>query len=209
MEANMKCLCKGLQLSNGSAQSLINEKGESFCAELDKNMKTGRTMLKTGTSIKETSKSREMSQKQFRGREVQVAILRNNQLQMCKAGSSQADSVPPAKGLKAMWYYMLKHNWKCHVSMRQADVTMACINSLKTTWSNPPALPSACRTSAGSRACLQHSVLVMGHTSREKPKGSKECEEGGLQSTSETTRASSSREGWEKGVPGEIVLSST
>lgn len=111
---------------------------------------------------------------------------------MYQAGNSQADSTPPAQGLKAMWCYMLKQNGQCHVFMRQADVTMACIirsSAWKMHQAILPLCPAPARPQQDTEPASSTWVWQKGQISRANPKGNKGCEGcEELQSTSDTTR---------------------
>lgn len=102
-------------------------KGErvGFSVKLEK---TQRTTLKVKTSKQRDLNKAEKWSGVIQEGQVQVSIVRSNQLQMYQAESNQVDSTPPGKVLREMEYYMLKQNWQCHAFMRQVDITMGCIN---------------------------------------------------------------------------------
>lgn len=141
-----------------------------------------------------------MFQKQFRRERYKLLSLGATSCRCTKQGTEFNNSTPPAKSLKVMWYYMLKHNWQCHVFMRQADVTMVCINR-SSSWKIDEAILPLCQGLVRPQQNIEPAIhqFWQKKTSRANPKGNKgceRCEEEDLQSASETTSASSARERW-------------
>lgn len=166
------------------------------------------TMPKIGTSHqRDLKKTREIFQKQIRRERYKLLCLGATSCRCTKQGKTEFNnSTPPAKGPKVMWYYMLEQNWQCHDFMRQADVTMACINR-SSSWKIDEAILLLCQVLVKPQqdvepAYCTPSVLARAQTRKANPEGNKgceRCEEGDLQSTSETIRDSSSRERWVEG----------